>query len=89
MGQCFFKPVFFQIKKTEIPAPNIAGYRVEKAIALLHEKGLDLSLKIEKLEYSNLVEEGEIISQYPRAGTFVKSGTELRGLLVSKLLRFS
>lgn len=67
-----------QLKKAEILVPNIAGLRLEKAVQILHAKELDLSLKIEKMEYSDLVEEGEIISQFPRAGTFVKSGAVVR-----------
>lgn len=67
-----------KIKKTEILVPNIAAYRLEEAVKFLHEEKLDLSLKIENLEYSDLVEEGEIISQFPRSGTFAKPGAVLR-----------
>lgn len=66
------------IQKVEVTVPNLTVRYFDDAAALLHEKNLDLSLRIEKKEFSDDVEEGRIISQAPPTGTHVKAGAVVR-----------
>jgi len=66
------------IQGQEILVPNITGRKVDDAARVLKEQGLDLSIQIESFDFSDLVAEGEIVSQFPQPGNNVKSGTVLR-----------
>lgn len=67
-----------RIRGNEVETPNIAGLQVEKAVERLHELNLDLSIKMEGAEFSDLAPQGAIIAQVPPAGKRVKAGSAMR-----------
>ena len=71
------------VRSTEISVPALAGYKLDDALKLLMASGADLSLRIDKYDISNLVDQNEIISQLPVPGTRAKQGTVIR-VVVSK-----
>ena len=72
-----------EIKGKEMQAPNLAGLTVPEALTKLSKSAPELAMKLDGMEYSNLVNEGEIISQVPLAGSKIKAGSPLR-IRVSK-----
>ncbi|MBN1867475.1 PASTA domain-containing protein [Candidatus Sumerlaeota bacterium] len=77
-GVAAYSIVEDRIRGKEVVVPSLAGMRVEKALEEIHEPDLDLGIKLEKLEYSDLASEGEIVSQNPPPGKRVKRGAEIR-----------
>jgi eukaryotic-like serine/threonine-protein kinase len=77
-GAASFLLVQKHIRGTEIPMPNVTGRTVDDATKMLWDKKLDLSVQIEAFETSELVAEGEIVSQFPQPGNNVKAGTVVR-----------
>ena len=67
-----------QLSGGEIIVPGLAGQTVAQAIQTLQDEGVDLSIKLEEMEYSDLAGENEILSQLPPAGTRVKAGATVR-----------
>jgi beta-lactam-binding protein with PASTA domain len=67
-----------QIRGREVVVPSVVGMRIEKALEEGHKPDLDLGIKLEKLEYSDLAGEGEIVSQDPSPGRRVKKGADIR-----------
>ena len=65
----------------ERPVPNVVGLTPARALEEL--SGQKFSTTFEKHEYSRVLEEGRIVSQYPSGGTRAKIGSPVR-LILSK-----
>lgn len=64
------------IKGQEVDIPNLINKTPIEALADL--KVLNLSLKLDKEEYNNFIEEGRIMEQYPYPSTKAKAGSTVR-----------
>ncbi|MCG8481675.1 MAG: Stk1 family PASTA domain-containing Ser/Thr kinase [Clostridia bacterium] len=73
----FLKGLFF-VK--EIPVPDIMHIDSTQAVSNLEELGLQFE---KEMQYSNVLQEGQVISQDPEPGTVVKEGAVVR-VTVSK-----
>jgi beta-lactam-binding protein with PASTA domain len=71
------------IEGKEIVAPAVQGYSLEDAAIQLNKSAPELSLKVDGTKYSEMVNDGAIISQYPPAGSRVKAGSAVR-VVISK-----
>lgn len=67
------------ISGEEVVVPNLVGLSPSEGLERLRQ--LNLSLKLDKKEYSNIVREGDIISQYPFPGTHAKVGAYVKVIL--------
>lgn len=67
----------------EEPAPNLTGLTVVQAMNHPDVVRLNLSLKLERMEPSNQVKEGEIVRQEPSAGVSIKARTPVRVVVSS------
>lgn len=74
---------FFVIKRfvvvSEQPVPNIVGLTPAQALRTLSEKKFTMSF--EKYEFSKVLEEERIVSQYPQGGVPAKIGSPVRIVL--------
>ncbi|NQU44737.1 PASTA domain-containing protein [bacterium] len=77
-GSVSFLIVKRYVQGQEVLVPNVMGKKVEDAARYLWDDGVDLSVKIEGFDYSDLVAEGEIVMQTPQPGNYVKTGTVVR-----------
>ncbi|GAF69066.1 unnamed protein product [marine sediment metagenome] len=59
--------------------PNLVGISPNEALEKLRPH--NLSLKLDQKEYSEIVREGDIISQYPFPGTRAKAGAAVKAIL--------
>jgi beta-lactam-binding protein with PASTA domain len=64
------------IARQEVQVPNLVGLTLEEGLTRL--KPLDLALILDKKEYSDIVSKGEILAQYPYAGTRTKIGNAVK-----------
>lgn len=64
---------------SEQPVPNIVGLDPAKALRVLSEKKFTMSF--EKYEFSKILEEERILSQYPQGGVPAKIGSPVRVVL--------
>ncbi len=64
---------------SEFPLPEITGYQLADAEHLLDLEGLGIEVTSE--EYQVDVDEGIVLSQYPGAGTKVKSGRIIKAVI--------
>jgi beta-lactam-binding protein with PASTA domain len=67
------------ISGEEVVVPNLVGMAPGEALERL--QSLNLSIKLDKREYSEIVREGDIISQYPFPGTPAKAGAHVKVVL--------
>jgi len=67
------------ISAEEVVVPNLVSTSPSEALERLH--ALNLSLKLDKKEYSEIVREGDIISQFPFPGTHAKVGADVKVVL--------
>lgn len=67
------------IRGSEVEVPNLTNLTLEQALETL--KPLNLSMKLEKKDFSNFVEEGKISSQYPNPATKAKTGSVIKVVL--------
>ncbi|HUT23413.1 MAG TPA: PASTA domain-containing protein [Sumerlaeia bacterium] len=77
-GAAAFLIVQRRIRGNEVETPNIAGLSAQQAVERLHELRLDLSIKMEGAEFSDLAPQGAIIAQVPPPGKRIKAGSAIR-----------
>ncbi|MBN1903052.1 PASTA domain-containing protein [Candidatus Sumerlaeota bacterium] len=63
----------------EQPVPNVVGLAPAHALRILSEKKFTMSF--DKYEFSKVLEEGRIVSQYPQGGVPAKIGSPVRVVL--------
>lgn len=71
--------VWYFITGEEIEVPNLIGYEINQVMTTL--KPLGASVKLDNYEYSELIPEGHVISQYPYPGTKSKKGSPMKIVL--------
>lgn len=73
--------LWYFIRGEEIEIPNLIGVDINNV--LTNVQSLELSVKLDKYEFSEVVPKGHVVSQYPYPGTKAKKGSPIK-IIISK-----